>query len=634
MFTLHDVRSRQPVFAQAGETLTLTGTVTEKNDMAFYTANYVIKTQVAGVNTSVRIIAPENSDVAVGDEVVTEATLRLIRDTATFPERSYNHARGILLGGNADYVTFVGQGEFSFLTRIRAHNEYVQNEIGLAFPGEVGDLLRAVTLGDTSGLSPEMRQNVRIAGASHYTAVSGLHMTLVAHIAMLVFAFTPWEKNRRVKFAFMLVALAALSVFWGLSVSVIRAAIMLVITFGGEVFMRRGTTFNSLGFALFAILLFEPYAVFDAGLLMSFSGTFGVGVIAPLLLKNADKTKLFRIKELFVASACASLCVLPVSAIYFGGFSFLSLLTSVVILPFFTVAVGGVMLFAALCWYPPLAQLPLLVAGLMSRIMTEMLAFGGSFRWSWLSLDYWFVPLWIALALSAIAIVHVSYKSVKSQGGSALPNPAEGASEARTPGVKRSVKATAITLAALLLMTRVYDYHATRSQRVYITIASDSVAAVVQVRQGETELLIVTADTPRIHALMCDYARSPTAVVLLGRARNNEKSFIDFAKREQADYLSPSDTDAVYDISGRFTLDIQHNRDDEVMLTIGDYTILFTRASNGDASPADIIIASGSVRRKREFDSDCVVYVSRSVPILEEYEHSAYFEPLYYIIEP
>jgi ComEC/Rec2-related protein len=441
-------------------------------------------------------------------------------------------------------------------------------------------------------------------------------------MAMLVFAFTPWEKNRRVKFAVMLCTVGTLAVFWGMSVSVIRAAVMLMIVYGGELFMRRGTTLNSLGFALFAILLFEPYAVFDAGLIMSFSGTFGVGVIAPALLKrekNREMQKLSRIervKSLFAVSACAGLCVLPASAIFFGGFSVMSIITSVVILPFFTIAVGGIMLFAVFGYFEPLAQIPLLAAGIMSRIMLEMLTFLGTFGYAWIPLDYWFVPLWVVLALAAVAAVYALHKSVS-----------------------KSAKAACITLAALLLMTAVYDYNAVRSERVYITISSDSAAALVSVRQGGTELLIITSDTPRIYALANDSARTPTAVVLLRTARNNEAAFRRFADNAGADYISPcpENSDTVYDISGKFTLDVRYTRDNEVMLTVGTssegYTILFTRASNDEASPANITVAEGSIRHKREFNSDYTVYVSRSIAIDYEHEHSAYFEPLNLILE-
>jgi hypothetical protein len=224
------------------------------------------------------------------------------------------------------------------------------------------------------------------------------------------------------------------------------------------------------------------------------------------------------------------------------------------------------------------------------------------------------VTLWVVLALTAVAAVQITHKSVG-----------------------KSAKAACITLAALLVMTSVYDYNAAHSDRTYITFSSDSVGALVRVRQAGTELLIITADTPRVYALMREAGNAPTAVVLLAESRNNMAAFRDYADNVGAEFVPPTADAAVYDISGRFALDLRHTRDNEVMLTLGTdsegYTILFTRASNDDATPANVTVASGSVRYKRSFNSDYTVYVSRSIAIDYEHEHSAYFEPLYLILE-
>ena len=67
------------------------------------------------------------------------------------------------------------------------------------------------------------------------------------------------------------------------------------------------------------------------------------------------------------------------------------------------------------------------------------------------------------------------------------------------------------------------------------------------------------------------------------------------------------------------------------------YRLLFTRASNEEAPPANITVASGWVREKQDFDADYVVYVSRSVPVDDEHSHirerNAYFDPIYLMIE-
>jgi hypothetical protein len=337
---------------------------------------------------------------------------------------------------------------------------------------------------------------------------------------------------------------------------------------------------------------------------MSFSGTFGVGVLAPAItqkmtgafLKNPILAKA---AESFVVSACAALCVLPASAVFFGGISVLAPLTSVIILPFFTIAAGAMVLFSLLAAFPSAAAGFLLVAGVMSKIMGEIIGFLGNFNFALVSLDYWFVRYWLILAAVTVAAIRLIYRcNVKT------------------------LKAAALTIATLALMICAYNMNAVNSGRTYIKIYSDSVAAWVSVRQGNTEAVIVTADTPRAYEQLAvsRSSRNPTMTALLRSVRNNAAAFGGVTEK------------GIYDINGKFTLVVNAGKD-ETMLTIGDYSILFTRAANDNASPANVIVAYNQVRRKREFECDYVVYVSRSVPIEFEYERSAYFAPVYLMIE-
>jgi ComEC/Rec2-related protein len=622
-FSLHDTISRQPVLAMAGETLTITGTITDLSPLAFYTANYVVRTEIGGVSTQIRITSAETAAVRIGDVITADVTLSHFRDTATFPERSYNHSQGVLLKGITDGIFFSQHRQQTPIGYIREYNSRIQSRIAMAFPGDVGGLLRAVTLGDTSGLTPELRQNIRVAGIGYYTAVSGLHMTMVTHMFMLVFGVMPFARNRKIKFAVMLCVVLTVAVFFNMSVSVIRSALMLVIYFGGELFMRKSATLNSLGFALFVILLFQPHAVFDAGLLMSFAGTFGISRVQDSgVVVSGIGGFLSKIRRAFTGASYAALCVLPISAVFFGGVSLLSVLTSVIILPFFTVAVGAVMMFAVfslLGRLDILSELCLLVAGIMAKIMLEILAFLGGIRFAWFNLGYWFVPFWIGFSIVTVIAVYLFYKTAHDKHN-------------------KIVKSACLCVVTLFFMVGVYNLNAVQSERTYISIYSDSVAAWVNVRQADTELIVITADTPQAYlAVSQETQTTPTLMVLLNTARNNEAAFRNLADTLGAGYVPPNTTGIVYDISGRLTLDIGYTCENEVVIILHckngghDYRILFTRASNNNASPANAVVASGVIRNKREFNADYVVYVSRSVPIEYDFEHSAYFEALYLI---
>ncbi|MCL1880572.1 MAG: ComEC/Rec2 family competence protein [Oscillospiraceae bacterium] len=631
-FSLHDRLTRQPVLDSAGETLTLSGTVVEKNTLAFYTANYIIETEIAGVMTQIQLTAPENAFITNGDFISAEVYLSHFRNSGIFPERSLNHSRGVLLRGSSDSVELIRHGSPTLAGYITNHNERIRERIANLLPCDNGGLLRAVTLGDSSGLSSELRHNIQVTGLGHLTTVSGLHMTLVAHMFMLLLTPFTLFRNRKIKFATLVIIVLLLTAFFGssgFSTSVTRSAIMLIIVFGGELFMRKGTTLNSLGFALFILILFSPNAVFDAGLIMSFSGTFGVGVVAPAIKKAVGGlfSKILRIDKLidaFVISASASLCVLPASVIFFDGFSVLSLITSVILIPFFTLAVASVMLFAFLGVFTGIpiisgsfAEAFLLIAGIMSRLMNALISFLGEWNWGWIPLNserYWFIPFWLVLSIVTVAIVRLAFKKNRL-----------------------TFMSVGITIVTLALMVNVYNLHAVRSGRTYITLYSDSVAAWMQVTHGETRLIIATADTPRAYSAIrasLNAQNSPTVLVLLNSVRNNEEAF---SLIKSGHYIAPTTKPAIFDISGKFELDVRYScsESEETVLTLTESgkRILFTRASNENASHSDIVIALGTVQNKREFPyAQRVVYVSRSVPAKYDYEQNVYFEPLYLLI--
>ena len=630
VFTVYDINIRQPIFEMSGKTLNITGRIIEKKESGYDRATYVVKANIDEVSTATKLLltAPDAYTIGAGDTISAEVTLSELRDVGVFPERSYYLSRGILIKGDTDGIIPIKQSAVTPLDYIRDYNAFICSRVNAAFPNDVGGLLRAVFLGDKSGLPAKLMRHIKIAGAAHYTAVSGLHITMITHMFMLAFALTPFRNNRRVKFSVLTVTVLVLAVFFNMSVSVVRSAIMLIIFYGGELFMRKGATLNSLGAALFLIVLFSPYAVFDAGLIMSFSGTLGAGVLAPALLdvkiRPSDEQspslglisclalikqgsrKLNKIVEGLIVSSCAGLCVLPASAIFFKGVSILSPLTSVIIMPFFTIAAGAMILFALLAALPfSLGQAPLLVAGIVSKIINGLISFLGKRSIAWISLDYWFVPFWLAFAIITVFVIWLIYK-----------NP------------KKVIKAASLAVAGLALMLCVYRMNVVNSGKVYISVYSDGTSAWVGVEQYGVKTLIVTEDTPKAAESLAMESSTPAVVALLRSTRNNRAAFLELPALK---HIPPDDFEK-YDISGVFTLEICKN---ETTLIINEYNykLLLTPASNDNAPNADVTVAYNRVVNKRSFNSDYTIYASRSVPAESTHEKNAYYEPVYLILE-
>jgi len=456
VFGLFGERTFKNVYALDGRTVEISGAVTEKSEYSGDFASYTVKTEINGVKVKVTLFTPDLGNSAdYGDRVTFTARLSRLRDNQGFPERAYNYSKGILL--KADAVTPLTVTErYSRKTPadlIRAYNRYIKAQIIAAFPNDIGGLLCAFFLGDKRELSDSLADNIKTAGASHFASVSGLHMTLIIHAVMAAIRLTPLKNRRIAKFILLLFVIIGFMIFLDLSKSVLRAGVMLIVYYGAELFYRRGSTVNSLGFAVAVILIMEPLACLDAGLILSVSGTFGAGIVSGAVYKGQNRTL-----SGLIASASATLCVLPAAAIIFKGISALSPITSLILTPLFAVAATALTLLLV---FAPLGLggLFLLTAGLSAKAMLAVINLLGAAKAAYIGLDYAFVPYWAAFAVIAVIIIRLCYKNADE-----------------------TVKAGVLTVCALGVMICSYNYFAAR--RNYIEVRSDGDAGALILRRG------------------------------------------------------------------------------------------------------------------------------------------------------
>lgn len=148
-----------------------------------------------------------------------------------------------------------------------------------------GDLVRALLLGDRTGISAERWQLLRQTGTSHLIAISGLHIGLVAGFGYLLGSglgrlLALVLPLRAFIAGVLLSALAAVvySALAGFSLPTQRALVMLLTLLLARLSGRRWRSSAVLSVALAAVLLFDPLAIYDLGFWLSF------GAVATLVL--------------------------------------------------------------------------------------------------------------------------------------------------------------------------------------------------------------------------------------------------------------------------------------------------------------------------------------------------------------
>ena len=204
-------------------------------------------------------------------------------------------------------------------------------------------VITAILLGKRQGLSKEIIDDYKDAGAMHVLAISGLHIGIL--LMILNFILRPLEyfrQGKQIKMALLLLCLWSFAFISGLSASVLRAVCMFsALTFG--LFSNRASGISNYLFLSIIILIYvHPLLLFDLGFQLSYASVIGIIGLNPLFKRLwAPKKKVTSyFWNLLILSLSAQVGILPLSLYYFHQFSGLFFASSLLIIPFLGVILG------------------------------------------------------------------------------------------------------------------------------------------------------------------------------------------------------------------------------------------------------------------------------------------------------
>jgi len=239
-------------------------------------------------------------------------------------------------------------------------------------------VVAAMALGDKTALTKDLKEVYSVTGASHVLALSGLHLGIIYMLLSWLIVSRRW---RTVSQVVQILAIWTFVFLVGLSVSVVRSAVMLTTYALLSLGHREKMSMNTLAFAAMILLLVNPLSLFDVGFQMSFMAVASILLFVPpsdmlfpqgYLLEHPLVRWLW---SLVVVSCAAQIGVAPLIAYYFGRFSVYFLLTNLIVVPAATVILW-LALVALL--FPSLAYLLLFVVGLLNTILAMIAALPGA----------------------------------------------------------------------------------------------------------------------------------------------------------------------------------------------------------------------------------------------------------------
>lgn len=316
-----------------------------------------------------------------------------------------------------DNFSIEGMGEkhfslYSFAVEARKAMKSSLNEL---LPSDYSSMCSAVLLSDKLSLPKDILSDFTNTGSSFLIVVSGMHMAVIALVGL--FLIKKLTKNKIYHFITVSVFVSAFMAVTGFTPSVVRSGVMIIIAYSADVFLRTSDAVNSLGIAALVLLLTNPYAVGDVGLILSFSATLGIilwsekmynFIISKLDLKSKALKAVIR---LVTASLSASIWVVPISTVYFGRVSPLVLFVSLLV----QFAVEGLIvcsLFASILYLTPFLQFlayPFaLVCGLLSKYIIFVVGAFAKIPYSSLNSNKPYFYVWIVVSIALVILGYLT----------------------------------------------------------------------------------------------------------------------------------------------------------------------------------------------------------------------------------
>ena len=270
---------------------------------------------------------------------------------------------------------------------------------------DTAGIVSAMVLGEWSDVTSSHRNALAKAGTIHLLSVSGLHLSILVGCVTSLLGIL--KLGRRTVALVGMAVSVGFACLVGLSPSITRALVMMLLVLAAKLVARRSDSLNSMGLALLLVALFAPYWTFGQGLWLSCASTAGIVILAKPLYEwlQTRFPGSSRVKKFFLEAAAVSIGAYAFSLpILLAGTGWISLLTPVanlLVAPLSAPALIGGMLCALFAPFP----LAAFVTELCIRWILAISRLVASIPLFTFSLDEGWKLLWLLLGFTVVALL-------------------------------------------------------------------------------------------------------------------------------------------------------------------------------------------------------------------------------------
>lgn len=198
-----------------------------------------------------------------------------------------------------------------------------------ALPEPLASFAMGLLIGQRATLPADIKQDLLMVGLTHIIAVSGYNLTIMLRASKGIFG----KRSKRLSTAFSLSLIGLFLLLAGSSASIIRAAIVSMLSIYSTYYGRQFKPLGLIGLAAAITAWLNPFYIWsDASWYLSFLAFFGVMILAPAIAVSWKPVWRHSIVAMVaLESLCAEIVTLPFVLHTFGQMSFIGLPANVLV---------------------------------------------------------------------------------------------------------------------------------------------------------------------------------------------------------------------------------------------------------------------------------------------------------------
>lgn len=352
------------VFNDREETVTFTGIITTEPDVREKSIkltidDLTIETEAGPlfVSSKVLVTIGRYPEYEYGDKLKIAGKLETPQQFEDFNYKDYLKKDGIysVMYFPEIELTNKDQGNL-FFAKILSFKNKLRESIYQNLSPPQSSILGAMILGDKRKMSDDLKEKLNIVGVRHITAVSGLHVAILASILMtLLIGLGFWRQQA---FYFSIILIALFIIMTGLQPSAIRAGIMAGLFLLAQHMGRMNTSSRTIVFAAAVMLALNPLLLrLDVGFQLSFLAMMGIIYLLPVFrewLRFIPEERFFNLRSILAMTLSAQIFTLPILVYSFGRMSLIGVPANILIVPllYWIMIFGFISALIGIFWQP------------------------------------------------------------------------------------------------------------------------------------------------------------------------------------------------------------------------------------------------------------------------------------------